>query len=69
MQLAKLTASFQNVTEDLRRRFVVDGEPLFDEGVGGRSPVLAHSFRRTTGFSMPVPRPGQAASGQKTSHI
>ena len=53
LQLEKLTASFQYVTEDLRRRFMVDGEPLLHENSIGSSPILASSFRRTTGFSIP----------------
>ena len=50
IQLAKLTASFQNVTADLRRRFVVDGEPLLDEHSLGASPRI-ESHRRISGFS------------------
>ncbi|KAK9917284.1 hypothetical protein WJX75_002761 [Coccomyxa subellipsoidea] len=53
LQLEKLTASFQYVTEDLRRRFMVDGEPLLHENSIGSSPILSSSFRRTTGFSIP----------------
>ena len=35
VQLEKLTESFRTVTDDLRRRFAVGGEPLFDaEGLG-----------------------------------
>ena len=61
MQLEKLTASFQNVSEDLRRRFVVDGEPLLDSDSIGSSPVLASSLRRTTGFAV-TPRAVTLAS-------
>lgn len=50
IQLAKLTASFQNVTADLRRRFVVDGEPLLDEHSLGASPRI-ESHRLISGFS------------------
>ncbi len=50
IQLAKLTASFQNVTADLRRRFVVDGEPLLDEHSLGASPRI-ESHRLNSGFS------------------
>jgi len=53
VQLAKLTASFQSISEDLRRRFVVDGEPLLESDSIGSSPVLASSLRRTTGFAVP----------------
>lgn len=53
LQLEKLTASFQCVTEDLRRQFMVDGEPLLHENSIGSSPILASSFRRTTGFNIP----------------
>ena len=63
IQLEKLTASFQSVTEDVRRRFVVDGEPLLEEGLEGRSPILGASFSRTTGFSIPS-RPTLASSGK-----
>ncbi|KAK9845894.1 hypothetical protein WJX81_005399 [Elliptochloris bilobata] len=61
VQLEKLTSSFQSVSEDLRRRFVVDGEPLLDPDSIGSSPVLASSLRRTTGFAV-VPRPVTMAS-------
>ena len=50
IQLAKLTASFQNVTADLRRRFVVDGEPLLDEHSLGASPRI-ENHRLISGFS------------------
>lgn len=62
VQLEKLTASFQNVSEDLRRRFVVDGEPLLDSDSIGSSPVLASSLRRTTGFAVTTPRAASMAS-------
>lgn len=57
VQLENLTRSFQTVTEDLKRRFAVNGEPLIDEStVGsfssrGQSPMLSDGFKRTTGFS------------------
>ncbi|EIE18178.1 hypothetical protein COCSUDRAFT_49381 [Coccomyxa subellipsoidea C-169] len=54
LQLEKLTASFQCVTEDLRRQFMVDGEPLLHENSIGSSPILSSSFRRTTGFNIPT---------------
>lgn len=60
IQLAKLTASFQNVTADLRRRFVVDGEPLLDEHSLGASPRI-ESHRLISGFS--PKRLTEAASG------
>lgn len=51
--------SFQTVTEDLKRRFAVNGEPLIDESVvgslsRGASPhFLAGSYKRQTGFQLP----------------
>jgi hypothetical protein len=57
VQLENLTRSFQKVTDDLKRRFAVNGEPLIDEStVGsfssrGQSPMLSDGFKRTTGFS------------------
>ena len=62
MQLEKLTASFQCVTEDLRRRFMVDGEPLLHENSIGSSPVLASSIRRVAGFDVPDRPPPQIMS-------
>lgn len=62
LQLEKLTASFQYVTEDLRRQFMVDGEPLLHENSIGSSPILASSFRRTTGFTVPD-KPPMSTSG------
>ena len=35
VQLENLTSSFQSVTEDLKKRFAVNGEPLIDESVVG----------------------------------
>ena len=65
VQLEKLTASFQCVTEDLRRRFMVDGEPLLHENSIGSSPVLASSVRRVAGFDVPdrPPPPLMSTSG------
>ena len=51
--------SFQTVTEDLKRRFAVNGEPLIDESVvgslsRGTSPHWSNgSFSRQTGFQLP----------------
>ena len=63
VQLSKLTASFQSVSEDLRRRFVVDGEPLLDPDSIGSSPVFASSLRRTTGFAVTQRPVTMASSG------
>jgi len=62
VQLEKLTESFRAVTDDLRRRFAVGGEPLFDEDGVGTPPsvgrgglgggLLASGFTRTTGFAV-----------------
>ncbi|KAK9815690.1 hypothetical protein WJX72_008170 [[Myrmecia] bisecta] len=60
VQLEKLTASFQNVTDDLKKRFIVEGESLLDESVIGSSPRVG-SFKRTTGFAVPQ-RPTMASS-------
>ena len=70
VQLENLTQSFQTVTEDLKRRFAVNGEPLIDESVVGSyasrgsspSRTLSGSWRRTTGFSIPA-RPALSSSG------
>ena len=43
VQLEQLTASFQNVTDDMRQRFVVDGQTVLDESIIGTSPI--GSFR------------------------
>mmetsp|Transcript_11150 Transcript_11150/g.33431 ORF Transcript_11150/g.33431 Transcript_11150/m.33431 type:complete len:669 (+) Transcript_11150:244-2250(+) len=61
VQLERLTAQFQTVTEDMRRRFAVDGEPLVSAGHVSASSPLAVSpsplrassavFRKQTGFS------------------
>ncbi|KAG7673300.1 hypothetical protein Ndes2526B_g03266 [Nannochloris sp. 'desiccata'] len=69
VQLENLTQSFQTVTEDLRRRFAVNGEPLIDEGqlVGsfsrGSSPAMG-SFSRTIGFHMTSPSASKDASSR-----
>jgi hypothetical protein len=68
LQLEKLTASFQYVTEDLRRQFMVDGEPLLHESSIGSSPILSSSFRRTTGFSVPE-KPSLSSSGVRPPPI
>ncbi|PRW57239.1 Uridine-cytidine kinase C [Chlorella sorokiniana] len=59
VQIGHLTESFQTVTEDLKRRFAVNGEPLIDESVvgslsRGASPHWSSgSFKRQTGFQLP----------------
>lgn len=60
VQLENLMQDFQEVTEDLKRRFAVNGEPLIDETVvgsfsRGSSPHFG-SFIRTTGFAVTSPR-------------
>ena len=63
LQLDNLVTDFQKVTEDLKRRFVVNGEPLIEEGmVVGGSPMGSGSFKRMTGFTLPQ-RPTMASSG------
>ena len=69
VQLEKLTAAFQNVTEDLKRRFVVNGEPLIDESaIVGNSPMSSSggSFRRTLGFAVPR-QPAMSSSGESAA--
>lgn len=61
VQLENLTQSFQTVTEDLKRRFAVNGEPLSDEHVvgsfsRGSSPLITGSFPRQMGFSLSSPQ-------------
>lgn len=59
-----MVTDFQKVTEDLKRRFVVNGEPLIEEGmVVGGSPMGSGSFKRMTGFTLPQ-RPTMASSGE-----
>lgn len=55
VQLERLTASFQNVTEDMRQRFVVDGQTMLDESIIGTSPIgsfrsnsMRNGFRQTS---------------------
>lgn len=64
IQLENLTQEFLTVSEDLKRRFTVNGEPLPDEVVGslskGSSPLingsfLGGSFHKTTGFDVSSP--------------
>ena len=68
LQLEKLTAAFQCVTEDLRRQFMVDGEPLLHENSIGSSPVLSSSFRRQIGFSAPERPPPAFSPGTESTH-
>jgi adenylate cyclase class IV len=60
VQLENLTQSFQTVTEDLKRRFAVNGEPLVDEQTVGSysrgSSPLPPSFTRTLGFAADSPK-------------
>lgn len=64
VQLENLTQSFQTVTEDLKRRFAVNGEPLVsgEHVVGslsrGSSPMVPYggSFTRIAGFSLSSPQ-------------
>lgn len=69
LQLEKLTAAFQCVTEDLRRQFMVDGEPLLHEDSIGSSPVLSSSFRRQIGFSAPERPPPTFSPGDLCSTV
>ena len=62
IQLEKLTASFQEMPDDLRQHFAVDGEPMLGESPLGMSPALRPAFRRTTGFALPE-RPSLSSSG------
>jgi len=76
VQLEKLTENFQTVTEDMRRRFAVDGEPMVNAGhvsassplAMAASPLRASSvgFFRQAGFSAPATSgfAGFAASGE-----
>lgn len=65
VQLEQLTESFRTVTDGLRKRFAVGGEPLFDEDgvgtppssaggslVGGSLLASTPAFTRTTGFAV-----------------
>lgn len=75
VQLEKLTEQFQVVTEDMRRRFAVDGEPMVNAGhVSASSPLATAAsplrtasagFFRQTGFAPSEQgRPGVASSGE-----
>ena len=60
VQLENLTQSFQTVTEDLKRRFAVNGEPLIDENVvgsfsRGSSPLFNSSFTRSLAYGLTSP--------------
>ena len=72
IQLENLTQSFQTVTEDLKRRFAVNGEPLIDEHVVGSfsrgSSPLVSSFPRTTGFAITSPSKGFSNQSRTTQH-
>ena len=79
VQLEKLTETFQTVTEDLKRRFAVNGESLVDEAnISGSSPMSAGNspfrhgsvsggsgggFASQRGFALPHQRPTLASSG------
>jgi len=79
VQLEKLTETFQTVTEDLKRRFAVNGESLVDEtNISGSSPMSAGNspfrhgsgggggsggFAVQRGFALPQQRPTLASSG------
>ncbi len=73
MQLERLTEQFQTVTEDMRRRFAVDGEPFVSAGHVSASSPLAMSpsplrassavFRKHAGFS-PAHRSVAGSGGQ-----
>jgi len=79
VQLEKLTETFQTVTEDLKRRFAVNGESLVDEtNIIGSSPMSAGNspfrtisgsggFSSQRGFSMNQ-RPTMASSGASHSN-
>ena len=60
VQLEQLTASFQNVTEDIRQRFVVDGQTVLDESIIGTSPI--GSFRSNS-LRASLPRHSMGLSG------
>lgn len=66
--------SFQTVTEDLKRRFAVNGEPLIDETVvgslsRGASPHWSNaSYRRQTGFQLPPGALPLSSSGTRAGH-
>ena len=73
VQLENLTQSFQTVTEDLKRRFAVNGEPLIDEHVvgsfsRGSSPAVG-SFSRTIGFHLTSPTAAQRQSARSVMSL
>lgn len=66
VQLEQLTASFQNVTEDMRQRFVVDGQTMLDESIIGTSPIgsLRSGSLRTSFMKPSFGRSGNLACSQ-----
>lgn len=74
VQLENLTQSFQTVTEDLKRHFKVNGEPLIEaEHVGSfsrsSSPSWAFgSFNRTLGFGLSSAASPRALRGPSWLH-
>lgn len=81
VQLERLTEHFQTVTEDMQRRFAVDGEPLMSAGMlspkAGRSPIRAlptpAAIRTQTGFTLPTgnsgPRFGPSSAPGPSLHL
>ncbi|KDD71510.1 hypothetical protein H632_c4886p0, partial [Helicosporidium sp. ATCC 50920] len=75
-----LAHDFQAVTDDLKRRFTLDGKPLPRQDSGadslaaslsrGSSPLLGHaSFKRTLGFVLPgALRSQDAGQGARTAN-
>lgn len=66
VQLEQLTASFQNVTEDMRQRFAVDGQTVLDESIIGTSPIgsLRSSSLRTSFMKPSLGRSGDLLTSQ-----
>ena len=66
VQLEQLTASFQNVTEDMRQRFAVDGQTVLDESIVGTSPIgsLRSGSLRTSFIKPSLGRSGTCPSAQ-----
>lgn len=64
VQLEQLTASFQNVTEDMRQRFAVDGQTVLDESIIGTSPIgsLRSGSLRTSFMKPSFGRSGELPS-------
>jgi uridine kinase/adenylate cyclase class IV len=66
IQFENLTSEFQKVTEDLKRKFAVNGEPLIDEAIVGSlsrgSSPLVGSFQRTIGFKPTGEKPVLSSS-------